>query len=132
MRGTFATLLLLLLAGAGCAPRSDYRPSVDLAGFGAARYEVDLRDCKKVAERDLYAPLFVGLLQGAALGTAAGAAIGGVIVQGNVGLAESYGAIAGTVAGPAVAATTIPQTPPPSEDEQVRTCLRANGYKLAG
>jgi hypothetical protein len=121
---------LLLLGIAACAPASPYRPAVDLAGLDAARYETDLRDCKKVAERDRYAPLFVGLLQGAALGTAMGAAIGGVIVQGNVGLAESYGAISGAVAGPAVATTAV--APPPDEDEQVRACLRANGYTIAG
>jgi outer membrane lipoprotein SlyB len=125
--------LILLLAGlAACAPASSYRPSVDPAGVDAARYETDLRDCTRAAERDRYAPLLVGFLQGAALGTAMGAALGGVIVQGNVGLAESYGAVSGAVAGPAVAAATIPPAPKPSEQEQIRDCLRANGYKIAG
>jgi outer membrane lipoprotein SlyB len=124
-----AVLPLLCAVVAGCAPASDYRPKVDLAGVDTARYEIDLSDCKKVAERDRYGPLLVGTLVGAGLGTAAGAAIAGVASTGNVGLAESYGAISGTVAGTAFGASQVHG--PEDEKLFVDQCLRNNGYKLA-
>jgi hypothetical protein len=120
--------LLLLGALAACAPSSTYRPTVDLTGFGPARYETDLRDCKKVAERDRFGPLAVGLLQGAALGAALGA-VGGAIAGGNVGLATSYGALSGTVVGGAVGATQIGE--PVDETAVVDQCLRNNGYVIS-
>jgi hypothetical protein len=121
-------LFCLSLLGA-CAPASDYRPAVALGSLDTARYETDLRDCKKVAERDRYAPVVVGVLQGAVIGVALGTAIMG-IGGGNVGLAQSYGAISGTVAGGAVAGSQVHE--PPDEKAIVDQCLRNNGYRIAG
>jgi outer membrane lipoprotein SlyB len=120
-------LLLCLVLLAACAPSSDYRPAVELGGADTARYETDLRDCKKVAARDRYAPVFVGVLQGAVIGVALGTAVVG-IGGGNVGLAQSYGAISGTVAGGAVGASQVRE--PPTEKKIVDQCLRNNGYRL--
>jgi outer membrane lipoprotein SlyB len=114
---------------ATCAPASDYRPAVELGGTDQARYETDLRDCKNVAERDRYTPVVVGVLQGAVIGVALGTAIVG-IGGGNVGLAQSYGAISGTVAGGAVAGSQVRE--PPDEKAIVDQCLRNNGYRIAG
>ncbi len=126
----YAALPLLCALVAGCAPASTYRPKVDLTGVDKARFEIDLSDCKKVAERDRYGPLLAGAIVGAGLGTAAGAALGGLAQVGNVGLAESYGAISGTVAGTAFGASQV--RAPDGEDENrfVDACLRNNGYKL--
>jgi hypothetical protein len=124
-----ACLPLLLCLGlfVACAPASDYRPAVELGGLDTARYETDLRDCKNVAERDRYAPVVVGVLQGAVIGVALGTAIVG-IGGGNVGLAQSYGAIAGTVAGGAVAGSPVRE--PSDEKAIIDQCLRNNGYRL--
>jgi hypothetical protein len=124
---TALPLCLFLLAA--CAPASDYRPAVELSGLDQARYETDLRDCKKVAERDRYAPVVAGVLHGAVIGVALGSAVVG-IGGGNVGLAETYGAISGTVAGGAVAGSQVRE--PPDETAIVDQCLRNNGYKLTG
>jgi uncharacterized protein YcfJ len=122
------TLLFALAALAGCTPTSTYRPTVDLAGADPARFEIDLHDCKKVAERDRYAPVLVWMLHGAILGTALGAVGGGY--AGNIGLGESYGAIAGTTAGAVGGATQVHE--PVDENQFVDQCLRNNGYKLGG
>jgi hypothetical protein len=124
-----APLLALALVSA-CAPSSNYRPAVDLSDADAARFETDLADCKRVAERDRYAPVLVAALQGAALGTALGAAFVGVAAgaAGNVGLAESYGAISGTVAGAGFGALQVEA--PQDEPSFVDQCLRNNGYTL--
>jgi hypothetical protein len=124
-----ARTLLLAASVAACAPTSIYQPTVDTSGVDAARYETDLRDCKKLAERDRYGPVLVGALHGAMLGVALGS-VGGWIAAGNIGLAQSYGAISGTVAGAAVGATQMRE--PPDEKQIVDQCLRNNGYKLAG
>jgi hypothetical protein len=125
-----AALPLLCVLVAGCAPASTYRPKVDLTGVSRARFELDLSDCKKVAERDRYAPVLVGALVGAGLGTAGAAAMAGIASTGNIGLAESYGAITGTVAGTAFGVSQM--RAPDGEDENrfVDACLRNNGYKL--
>jgi hypothetical protein len=120
-------LLPCLTLLSACAPASDYRPTVELGGLDTARYETDLRDCKTVAERDRYAPVVVGVLQGAVIGVALGTAIVG-LGGGNVGLAQSYGAISGTVAGGAVGASQVQA--PPDEKAIVDQCLRNNGYRL--
>lgn len=122
-------VMLALCALAACGPASAYRPAVDLAGVDAQRYETDLRDCKKVAERDRYGPLLVGVLHGAMLGVALGT-VGGAFSGGNIGLAQSYGAISGTVAGAAVGGSQV--RGPPDEQRFVDQCLRNNGYNLAG
>lgn len=124
-----APLLLLALLASGCAPASPYRPTVDLAGVDAARYEVDLRDCKKVAERDRYGPLLADALIGAGVGTSLGAA-GVGLIGGNVGLGMSYGALSGLAAGTAVGVAQVQE--PRAEKQIVDECLRNNGYKLAG
>lgn len=124
----FAAVPLLCLLAAGCAPASDYQPKVDLTGANPARYQIDLFDCKKVAERDRYGPLVAYTLLGAGLGTAGAAAIAGVASTGNVGLAESYGAISGTVVGAGVGASQIKG--PVGEKLSVDQCLRNNGYKV--
>ncbi|HUC67187.1 MAG TPA: hypothetical protein VMA53_17235 [Stellaceae bacterium] len=125
----YAALPLFCAFLAGCAPASTYRPKVDLTGVDRARFEIDLSDCKKVAERDRYGPLLAATILGAGLGTAGAAAIAGVASTGNVGLAESYGAIIGTAGGAAFGAS---QVPAPGQDENrfVDACLRNNGYKL--
>jgi hypothetical protein len=69
------------------------------------------------------------VLQGAVIGVALGTAIVG-IGGGNVGLAQSYGAISGTVAGGAVAGSQVRE--PPDEKAIVDQCLRNNGYRIAG
>ena len=124
--------LLLAVALAGCAPVSDYRPTVDLAGIDAARFESDLHDCQKVAARDRYGPVLARLVQGATIGAALGAVAGGY--TGNIGLATSYGAIAGTVAGGGVgvaeAANREPFADALDERTVVEACLRNNGYGL--
>jgi len=124
----YAGLLLAVTLLSACAPVSNYRPAVDLSDADAARYETDLRDCKRVAERDRYAPIAVAVLQGAALGTALGAAGAGLAV-GNVGLGESYGAISGAVVGAGIGTAQVHQ--PPDEQEVVDQCLRNNGYTLS-
>ncbi len=121
--------LLLLCALAGCAAASPYRPAVDLDGLDPARYETDLRDCKKVAERDRYGPVLAGALVGAGLGAGLGA-VGGAFIGDNFGLAMSYGALSGLVAGTAAGAIQVQE--PPEENAVVDQCLRNNGYKLAG
>jgi hypothetical protein len=122
------TPLLLCALAAGCAPASPYRPAVDLAGIDAARYETDLRDCKKVAERDRYGPILAGALMGAGMGGALGA-VGGTITAGSIGLGESYGALSGLAVGTAAGATQV--NGPQDEKQMVDQCLRNNGYKLA-
>ncbi|HXY99051.1 MAG TPA: hypothetical protein VEI03_03560 [Stellaceae bacterium] len=123
----FLVLPLCALA-AGCAAASAYRPAVDLAGVDAARYEIDLHDCKKVAERDRYGPVLVGALLGAGLGGALGS-VGGWLSGGNVGLGASYGALSGLAVGTAAGASGVQE--PPNENRFVDQCLRNNGYKLA-
>jgi len=124
-----AAMLMLCALAAGCAPASNYRPAVDLAGASAARYEIDLSDCKKVAERDRYGPVLAGAIIGAGLGASLGA-VGGWATGGNVGLGMSYGALSGLVAGTAVGATQV--QPAPDEKQFVDQCLRNNGYKVGG
>ena len=126
MRG--ALPLLLCALAAACAPSAGYRPVVDLDSVDRVRFEVDLRDCTSVAERDRYGPLLVGLLQGAAVGTALGS-VGGWLAYGNIGLAQSYGAISGAVAGTAVGATQSGERP--DAKQIVDQCLRNNGYDVA-
>ena len=128
-RGAWCALLLIF-ALAACAPVSDYRPTVDLAGIDTERFETDLRDCQKVAARDRYGPILARVVQGATFGAAIGAVAGGY--AGNIGLATSYGAIAGTVAGAAVGAAeaggAIQFVAAPDENAVVEECLRNNGY----
>ncbi len=131
-RGAWCALLLTL-ALAACAPVSDYRPAVDLAGIDPARFENDLHDCQKVAARDRYGPVLARVVQGATIGAALGAVAGGY--AGNIGLATSYGAITGTVAGGALGAAeasgAVPPPNPPDEAAIVEECLRNNGYQLS-
>jgi len=129
-RGAWCTLLLAV-ALVGCAPVSDYRPAADLAGADAARFESDLHDCQKVAARDRYGPVLARLVQGATIGAALGAVAGGY--AGNIGLATSYGAIAGTVAGAGVGVVEASHEPfagAPDEKTVVEACLRNNGYGI--
>ncbi len=123
-------LLALALAANGCAP-SLYQPQVDLADIDAARYETDLQDCRAVADAARYGPLLAGALQGVAIGAGFGTVIG-AFSAGNVGLAASYGALAGTVAGGAVAEATAAPQPPLDEKRIVDDCLRNNGYRVKG
>jgi hypothetical protein len=116
-RGAWCTLLFLL-ALAACAPVSDYRPTVDLAGIDSARFENDLNDCQKVAALDRYGPVLARLVQGATIGAALGAVAGGY--AGNIGLGTSYGAIAGHE----------PFADVPDERAAVEACLRNNGYGI--
>lgn len=118
--------LLLTLALAACAPVSDYRPTVDLAGVDAARFEDDLHDCQKVAARDRYGPVLAGVVIGAGIGVGLGSIAGGY--AGNIGLGQSYGAIIGSVIGAAAGDAMTRGEPPPSEAQQVEACLRNNGY----
>jgi hypothetical protein len=120
-------LLLLCALAAGCAPASAYRPAVDLAGVDAARYEMDLSDCKKVAERDRYGPVLAGALLGAGMGAGLGA-VGGWLFAGNAGLGTSYGALSGLAVGTAAGASQVRE--PPDEKRIVDQCLRNNGYNL--
>jgi outer membrane lipoprotein SlyB len=121
--------LLLSLALAACAPVSDYRPTVDLAGIDPARFEDDLHDCQKVAARDRYGPVLAGVVIGASIGVGLGSIAGGY--AGNIGLGQSYGAIIGSVIGAAAGDAMTRGEPPPSEAQQVETCLRNNGYGVA-
>ena len=131
-RGAWCALLLIF-ALAACAPVSDYRPAVDLAGIDSTRFERDLHDCQKVAARDRYGPVLARLVQGATIGAALGAVAGGY--AGNIGLATSYGAIAGTVAGGGVGVAESTGREPfadaPDERAAVEACLRNNGYGIA-
>lgn len=120
---------LLFLLAAGCAPVAPYRPAVDLAGADAARYENDLRDCKKAAERDRYGPVLAGALLGAGTGAGLGS-VGGWLIGGNIGLGTSYGALSGLAVGTAAGASQG-QTAR-DEKQAIDQCLRNNGYKLAG
>jgi hypothetical protein len=128
----FLCALLFTFTLAACAPVSDYRPAVDLAGIDPAHFEADLHDCQKVAARDRYGPVLARVVQGATIGAALGAVAGGY--AGNIGLATSYGAIAGTVAGGAVGAAESQGAAPfagaPDEQAVVEACLRNNGYRL--
>lgn len=125
-------LLILGAALAACAPASAYRPKVELdAVVNPPRYETDLRDCKRVAERDRYGPVLVGALQGAAMGAALGS-IGGWLAGGSIAVAQGYGAASGTVAGTAISAATLPAGGEPGEEKRVDQCLRNNGYKIIG
>jgi len=121
-------LLALCALAAGCAPASDYRPAVDLTSVDAVRFATDLRDCKRVAERDRYGPVLAGALMGAGMGAGLGA-VGGWLIGENVGLGMSYGALSGLVAGTAIGATQV--QPAPDEKQFVDQCLRNNGYKIA-
>lgn len=120
--------LLVCALAAGCNPVSAYRPAVDLTGVDAARYETDLRDCKKVAERDRYGPVLAGALFGAGIGAGLGS-LGGWLSGGSIGLGTSYGALSGVAAGTAAGASQVED--PPDEKRMVDQCLRNNGYKLA-
>ncbi len=121
-----APLLLLATLLAGCGPTSTYRPQVDLTGVDQARYEIDLYDCKKVAERDRYGPVAAGAILGAGLG----GVIGTVAYGSGIGLATSQGAISGTVAGAAYGVSQVQG--PVDEKAFVDQCLRNNGYKVGG
>jgi hypothetical protein len=125
MRSMLVIAVPALLAA--CGPASTYRPAVDLSDAEEARYEIDLYDCKRVAERDRYMPLFVAVVTGASVGTALGAAGAGLAV-GNAGLGESYGAVIGAVGG-AIGAASEKQRPP-NEEQFVDQCLQNNGYVL--
>ena len=124
MRRRLLPLLLLAALPAACGPTSSYRPKVDLAGVDQARYEIDLYDCKKVAERDRYGPV----LAGAVLGAGVGGAVATAAYGGGVGLATSQGTLSGLALGTAAGATKVP----PAIDEKafVDQCLRNNGYKV--
>jgi hypothetical protein len=124
-----ALAFLLCALAAACAPASPYRPAVDLGGVSAARYEIDLNDCKKVAERDRYGPVLAGAVVGASLGASLGA-VGGFLFTNNVGLATGYGALSGLAAGTAFGTTQVQG--PAGEKQIVDDCLRNNGYKLGG
>lgn len=121
-------LLALALAASGCAP-SLYQPQVNLAGMDAARYEVDLRDCRAVADAARFGPLLAGALQGVAIGAGLGTAIG-AFSAGNVGLSATYGGLSGVVAGGAVGEATAPARAPTDEKRVVDECLRNNGYAV--
>ena len=118
------SLLLLATLLAGCGPSSTYQPKVDLTGVDQARYQIDLYDCKKVAERDRYGPV----LAGAILGAGVGGVIGTVAYGSGIGLATSQGALSGTVAGTAYGASQVKG--PIDEKSFVNQCLRNNGYKV--
>jgi hypothetical protein len=123
--------VVVLMIGAtliGCGPVSPYRPTVTLAGADSDRYEADLRDCKKVAERDRYGPLLAGAVLGAGIGVGLGAVAGGY--AGNFGLGESYGAIIGTMVGIGIGSTQIGTAA--DEKQIVDRCLRNNGYEIGG
>jgi len=126
-RGAWRTLLLTF-ALAACAPASDYRPAVDLAGIDAARFETDLHDCQKVAALDRYGPVLAGLVIGAGIGVGLGSIAGGY--AGNIGLGQSYGAIIGSVIGAAAGDAMTRGEPPASEVQRVEECLRNNGYGI--
>lgn len=127
MRPALITLLALLAAG--CGPSSTYRPTVDLSGADAGRYEIDLYDCKKVAERDRYGPVLAGAVLGAGVGGALGVVGGWFAATGNAGLAMSYGTLSGFAAGTAAGAAQVQG--PIDEKQFVDQCLRNNGYKIS-
>ena len=116
-------LLLLALPLAACGPTSTYQPKVDLAGVDQARYQIDLYDCKKVAERDRFGPVAQGAILGAGLG-----GVIGTVAYGSLGLATSQGAISGTVVGTGYGASQVQG--PIDEKAFVDQCLRNNGYKV--
>jgi hypothetical protein len=125
-------LFVLATALAACAPTSSYRPQVDLAGVDAARYETDLYDCKRAAERGRFGPVFAGAVVGASLGAALGFVVGALAGVGNLPLAADYGAASGTEPGTLVGAAQSARQPA-DEPQFVDQCLRNNGYRvLAG
>lgn len=122
-----ALVPLLCLIATGCAPSSTYRPNVDLTGVDTARYEIDLYDCKKVAERDRYGPVLAGAILGAGVGGALGSSLG-MLSAGNIGLSTSYGTISGAVVGTGIGVSQVQG--PLDEKQFVDQCLRNNGYKV--
>ncbi|HKW55226.1 MAG TPA: hypothetical protein VJO12_16155 [Stellaceae bacterium] len=123
-------LLVLATALAACGPTSSYQPRVDLAGSDPARYETDLRDCKRAAEQSKFGPVIAGATIGASLGAAFGFVVGALVGVGNLSLASSYGAASGTEPGTLVGAAQS-SGQPIDEPELVDQCLRNNGYKVA-
>lgn len=118
-------LLVSGLAVASCASRAAYQPAVDLTGVDAARYAADLDGCRAYADPGRYGPLVANAVIGASAGAGLGAVLGW-LSEGNAGLATSYGAISGGVAGAGVGAAS----PAPEVKRALDECLRNNGYKV--
>lgn len=120
-----ALLLIFSLVLAGCAPRETYQPNADLTGIDAARYAADLDGCRNYANPGRYGPLVSAAVIGASAGAGLGAVLGW-LAKGNIGLATSYGAISGGVAGAGIGAAA----PAPEVKRALDECLRNNGYKV--
>ncbi len=120
--------LLLLPFLACCGPSSPYRPNVDLTGVDTARYEIDLYDCKKVAERDRYGPVLAYAILGAGVGGAVATAGYGVATGTGIGLATSQGTLSGLAVGTGYGVSQVQG--PVDEKQFVDQCLRNNGYKI--
>lgn len=134
--------LMLGLALTACAQAEAYQPQVDLVGVDPGRYAEDIRGCRNYAEQQqygmpispVYGRMIAGGMVGASLGAGLGIVLGWLFGATNIGLATSYGAESGGVAGTALAGATTPPVPDPQgplvEKDAVDRCLRNNGYRL--
>ncbi|GEM_PF-4405480 len=117
-----AALLSVLLAA--CA--SEYHPAVDMTGVDAAKYSAELAACAARAQQAYPGgAMVVGAVAGATIGTGVATIVGhGWAIASNAGLAESYGAIAGGVAGAGAVVGNRNQR------AVIDDCLIQDGYKL--
>lgn len=111
---------LLLVSCAG-----SYRPTVDMRGVDAARYEQDLAECRTYAEevspaREAAVGGGLTAALGAAIGAIAGAFGGGAGEGAAMGAA--IGGVSGTAAGGAGGVS--------DQREVIRRCLAGRGYSV--
>ena len=113
--------VILILCVAGCAT---YRPTVDTRGVDMNRYESDLAECQKYAEK--VSPGKTALA-GAGVGAALGAVIGVIVgVAFNVdpgdmaGFGAALGGFQGAVTGGAEAGM--------SQMDIIKRCMAGRGY----
>jgi len=128
MRKTATHLITVgaILSGfllSGCA--SSYQPVVDLKGVDSNRYQQDLAECRKYAEKvDVAEDAATDTLIGAGVGAALGAAVGAI--AGDPGTGAAIGATAGGIGGGAGGVGSSAQR----QKSIINNCLSGRGYRV--
>lgn len=118
LRVLFCTLLFLSLAA--CAGRGQGGPIVDMKNVDRAQYEIDLAECRELAEQ-------VAVGERAVAGAAAGAVVGGLVgaAAGDSGTAQRSAGVGATLGGARGTGDALRE-----RQTVVRNCLRNRGYAV--